>query len=138
MAVARSWSAIVVAGVLGMAISGCSSGSDTPDATEDPVAALEAAATEWSESFYGGDSSEAYDLFTDECKDTFSEDEFKALSDFNQADGATRTLTGVTAQVEGDRGFADLTYANADNNDTNMPWVLVDGEWKTSDCTMRE
>ncbi|WP_418345797.1 hypothetical protein [Rhodococcus pyridinivorans] len=134
----RSWNAVVAVCALGVAMAGCSSSDDeAPDAVDDPVAALEAAATEWSESFYSGDSSEAYDLFTADCKDTFSPDEFKALSDFNRADGASRTLTDVTARVDGDRGAVDLVYENADS-DTNMPWLLVDGEWKTSDCTLRE
>ncbi|WP_407107254.1 hypothetical protein [Rhodococcus aetherivorans] len=134
----KYWQAMVIGSALAVAVTGCGDDGSEPEASEDPVAALEAAATEWSESFYSGDSSDAYELFTAECKETFSAEEFKALSDFSQADGQSRRPADVTARVEGDRGFVDISYENPDDNDSNMPWILVDGEWKTSDCTMRE
>ncbi|MCR5977483.1 hypothetical protein GDN83_06975 [Gordonia jinghuaiqii] len=129
---------IVAAGFI---VTGCGGGSDisspTTVATQDPQASLEDAAREWSESFYGGDGVEAYALFTDECKQDLTEDQFKAMSDFNDSE-PTRELQHVDATVKGNTGTVDLHFNDTSQNDTGMPWVLVGEEWKTSDCTMRE
>lgn len=114
-----------------------SSLTTTTAATQDPQASLEEAAREWSDSFYGGDGVEAYALFSEECKKDLTEDQFKAMSDFNDSE-PPRELQHVEATVEGDTGTVDLHYKDASQNDTGMPWVLVGDEWKTSDCTMRE
>lgn len=126
----------------GLMVTGCGGGSDdsssaTTAAIQDPQASLEEAAREWSDSFYGGNGVEAYALFTDECKEDLTEDQFKAMSDFNDSE-PSRELQHVEAIVEGNTGTVDLHYKDASQNDTGMPWVLVGDEWKTSDCTMRE
>ncbi|ROZ49742.1 hypothetical protein EEB13_07610 [Rhodococcus sp. WS3] len=127
----------VFAGVLSFALLtvGCS-GESTPTAAEDPVGALQSAAEEWATSFYSGDASDAYALFIRECQEKFSEEEFKAFSDVAQA--TPRTVTEVTAEVDSGKGTVGISFAEETDFDTNMPWVLVDGDWKTSDCAMRE
>ncbi|WP_435084591.1 hypothetical protein [Gordonia hongkongensis] len=128
----------VAAGVI---VTGCGGGGDssgtTTAATRDPQASLEDAAREWSESFYGGDSANAYALFTDDCKEDLTEDQFQAMSDFNDSE-PPRELQEVVATVDGNTGTVELRYKDASQNDTGMPWVFVSDEWKTSDCTMRE
>ncbi|MCE4268243.1 hypothetical protein [Rhodococcus globerulus] len=127
----------VFAGVLSFALLtvGCS-GESTPTAAEDPVGTLQSAAEEWATSFYSGDASAAYALFIRECQEKFSEEEFKAFSDVAQA--TPRTVTDVTAEVDSGKGTVGISFAEETDFDTNMPWVLVDGDWKTSDCAMRE
>ncbi|AWK76213.1 hypothetical protein CBI38_32470 (plasmid) [Rhodococcus oxybenzonivorans] len=86
--------------------------------------------------FYQGDGVKAYELLTQTCKETFSEKEYVALSDFNQA--TPRELVSVTARVDGSRGFVDTVWAAPQEPDNNMPWVLEDGEWRNDDCRLRQ
>lgn len=127
----------VFAGVVsfGLLTIGCS-GESTPTAAEDPVVALQSAGEEWATSFYSGDASVAYSLFTRECHEKFSEKKFKAFSDYAQS--APRTVTDVTVEVDSGKGTVGISFAEETDFDTNMPWVLVDGDWKTSDCAMQE
>lgn len=126
------WALAASVTVLGLALAGCGSGSPTVE--EDPQASLEAAGTTWVENFYAGDASKAYDLFTEECKQTFTEDEFTALADFSQA--SDHEITDVTATVQGETGIVDFT--DNGERETGMPWVIEDGEWRNSDCTLRQ
>lgn len=136
------WIAAAIVTV-GVNMSGCSGADDTtnpsanPSASQDPQTALESAARSWSESFFGGDGVDAYAQFTDECKRNISEEQFKAMSDFNDSE-PPHELQNVTVTVNGTTGRADLHYKDTSQDDTGMPWVLVAGQWKTSDCSMRE
>lgn len=126
------WAVAASAAVLGLTLAGC--GANSPSVDEDPQAALEAAGTTWVENFYSGEASKAYDLFTEECKQKFSEDEFTALSDYSQA--SDHEIADVTATVQGETGIVDFTH-NGERS-TGMPWLIEDGEWRNSDCTLRQ
>lgn len=132
MTSSNCWAIAVSAATLGLVLAACGSGA--PSVDEDPRAALEVAGTTWVENFHSGDASKAYELFTEECKQTWTEDEFAALSDFSQA--SEHEITEVTATVEGRTGTVD--YTDNGERETGMPWVVEDGEWRNADCTLRQ
>lgn len=114
---------------------GCSSGSDSgPDTAADPQGALQDSAQQWVDGFYSGDASDAYVLFTADCQDTIEEAEFKAMADFVQVDPPN--IADVTVKVDGDVGT--VTYTEDGESSGAMPWVIEDGQWRTSDCTLRD
>lgn len=121
-----------VVGALGLVLSAC--GSSSPSVEDDPQAALQNAGQTWVDNFYNGDPKKAYELFTAECQQTFTEDEFSALADFSQQ--SDHEISDVTATVEGEAGTVD--YTDNGERQTGMPWVLEGAEWRNTDCTMRQ
>lgn len=123
---------VALVGALGLSLTAC--GSSSPSVEDDPQAALQNAGQTWVDNFYSGDPKKAYELFTEECKQTFTEGEFSALADFSQE--SDHEITDVTATVEGETGTVD--YTDNGERQTGMPWVIEGEEWRTTDCTMRQ
>jgi len=111
---------------------------------------LEKAAREFAEAFFGGNSNDAYDFFTEECKDEISS------RDFRDAMKATEQIFEVfagvkmedididevkTRNVEDGKGEALIVFKTDEDTDFDLnegssydDWVYEDGGWRLVDC----
>jgi hypothetical protein len=132
-----------------LALSACGGGGGGGQSNN--AAGLEKAARQFAEAFFGGNSNDAYEFFTDECKDEISS------RDFRDAMKATEQVFEVFAgvkmedievdevkarNVEGGKGEALIVFKTDEDADFDLnedssydDWVYEDGGWRLVDCS---
>lgn len=103
-------------------------------AWDDPHGSLVAAGTDFVDSFYEGDSERAYALFTDECKDTLTREQFAALSETTQDYEPVFVETVTGSYMSGSEGTITYTLSVEPDDELVMSWSIVDDQWRTPDC----
>lgn len=107
--------------------------STAPPASSDPHGTLIETATTFLEHFYSGDPAPAHELFTDECKQSLSLDQFTELSEGVQGQ-EPYMVESVNAEVSDSEGTVQFTLSSNPDEEMDMPWIITDDHWRTPDC----
>jgi len=112
---------------------------------------LENASRQFAEAFFGGNSGDAYEFFTQECKDQISSRDFR--DSMKATEEIFEALAGVkmedievdevrTRNVEDGKGEALIVFKTGEDtgfdlNEGNSydDWVYEDGGWRLVDCS---
>lgn len=104
------------------------SAEPTPESAPNSVEALEQTVRIWSESRHGGDTSIAYDLYTDSCKTLIPENTFGRPDD--EAYGWDPEISDFEAEIDGD--YATARYNVGHRRIEPSYWRFENGGWKAT------
>lgn len=101
-----------------------------------PEVELEQAVRGYSEAFFNGDATDAYEALSERCAATVS------LSEYTGNLMAVQTIYGdalpdlltVDVTVSGDEGSATYTYSIPELNVIEQPWLYEGDAWRYDDC----
>jgi hypothetical protein len=132
---------IVAAFVLTLTLGACSSSgpeeaSDVADDTTTTTMAapsLEAAVRAYTAAFLGGDADAASGHLSDRCRSEAGDDFALIVASAARTYGDAK-ITSYSDDIDGPAATATYELDQAELNQTDERWLLVDGAWVNDDC----
>ena len=111
------------------------SSTPTPSNKPEPQKpSLRDAVEAYSHEFLTGHGYDAYDRLTKRCQATVDRNYFAGLTLAAKERYGNLPIKSYEESINGDKATVTYTYANAEINQSDEPWVLVKGAWLNDDC----